>query len=188
MMKKTNKGPCIGLKIIILLIIAAGCSTPKTDISDVFHYNFSLISPPTGTLSFEDKDIRFTFEPEEDDIKILLENRGTYPIKINWEKSSYVDNDGISHHLVTKKVKYEDKDKPQEPTVINPKSGLTEWIMPADNIDRSFLVWKIKPMFPELKTPATIDTWDRTTFKVMLPVEINGEPKNYEFVFKVKTR
>lgn len=187
-MKKANKGPYTGLRIIILLIVTAGCSTPKTDISDVFHYNFYLINPPTGTLSFEDKDIRFTFEPEEDDIKISLENRGVYPVKIDWEKAAYVDKDGVSHRLITKKVEYGDKDKPQEPAVVNPKSSLTEWVMPADNIDRSLLVWKIKPMFPELKTAIIIDTWDRTTFKLTLPIEINGESKGYEFVFKVKTR
>ncbi len=174
--------------IIIILVMAAGCAAPDTKLSDIFHYNFYIINPPTGTLSFEDEDLKFTFTPERDDIKISFVNKSTRPVKINWEGAVYVDKDGASHRLITKKVAYEDKDKPQKPTVITPGARLTERVMPADHIRHVLLIWKVKPMFPELKNAFRIEKWDRVTFKVILPIEVDGEEKRYEFEFKVKTR
>ncbi|MFQ5861884.1 MAG: hypothetical protein ACE5IC_02075 [Candidatus Brocadiales bacterium] len=176
------------VKIMALIIATAGCAAPEIDIASVFHYNFSLINPPTGTLSFEDDDLQFTFTPEDDDIKILFINKSVYLISINWEEAIYVDKDGASHRLITKKVKYADKDKPQIPTVIAPRSQFVEWVMPTDNIYHTLLGWKVRPMFPKLKDATIIDSWDRTTFKITLPIEINGGPRQYEFEFKVKTR
>lgn len=176
------------LAILAILTATVGCATQKTDIADVFYYNFSLINPPTGTLSFEDKDLRFTFEPGNDSIKITLVNKGSHRVIIDWENSTYTDKDDTSHRLVTKRIRYEDKDKPQTPTALTPGDRLVEWVMPADNIRRTLLGWKVRSMFPRLKNAYTVEIWDRTTFKVLLPIDIDGESRQYEFTFKVKTR
>ncbi|MFQ5956944.1 MAG: hypothetical protein ACE5KK_04150 [Candidatus Brocadiales bacterium] len=174
--------------IIALLIMVSSCAAPETDIANIFSYKFYLIKPPTGTLSFEDEDLQFTFTPESDNIKILFVNKSARHAIINWEKAIYVDKDGASHRLITKKVDYKDKDKTQIPTSIAPGSQTIEWVTPADHIYRTLFVWNVRPMFPKLTNAEIIDSWDRATFNVILPIEVNGEPRDYRFEFKVKTR
>ena len=179
---------------IFLLTALSGCAPSKTDISSVFSYNFSLINPPTGTLSFEDKDLRFTFSPERDYMKVVFTNKSARPVKVFWEEALYVDKDGSSHTLVAKNAGHKDRDsnsdgkKPQEPATIAPGAQLTEWLMPRDNIRPWLIGSRVEPMFPRLSNPVIIDSWDRTAFKVMLPMKVNGEAKTYEFEFRVKTR
>lgn len=175
---------------IFLLTALSGCAPSKTDISRVFSYNFSLVNPPTGTLSFEDKDLRFTFSPERDYMKVVFINKSARPVKVFWEEALYVDKDGLSHTLVAKNAGHKDSDskKPQEPTTIAPGAQLTEWLMPRDNIRPGLIGSRVEPMFPRLSNPEIIDSWDRTAFKVTLPMEVNGEAKTYEFEFRVKTR
>ena len=175
---------------IFLLTTLSGCAPSKTDISRVFSYNFSLVNPPTGTLRFEDKDLRFTFSPERDYMKVVFTNKSARPIKVFWEEALYVDKDGSSHTLVAKNAGHKDSDskKPQEPATIAPGAQLTEWLMPRDNIRPGLIGSRVEPMFPRLSNPEIIDSWDRTAFKVTLPMEVNGETKSYEFEFRVKTR
>lgn len=177
---------------IFLLTALSGCAPSKTDISRVFSYNFSLVNPPTGTLSFEDddKNLRFTFSPERDYMKVVFINKSARPVKVFWEEALYVDKDGLSHTLVAKNAGHKDSDskKPQEPATIAPGAQLTEWLMPRDNIRPGLIGSRVEPMFPRLSNPVIIDSWDRTAFKITLPLEVNGEAKTYEFEFRVKTR
>ncbi len=130
--------------------------------------------------------------PETDFIKVVFINKSPRPVKVFWEEALYVDKDGSSHKLVAKNAGHEDSDsdgkKPQKPTTIAPGAQLTEWLIPEDNIHSTLLGRKLKPMFPRLRNPEIIDAWDRTAFKVTLPMEVNGEARTYEFEFRVKTR
>ncbi len=183
-----NRVPEVFVSMLSLLIVITGCAASKTDIADVFHYNYSLTSPPTGTLSYEDEDLQFTFTPGSDSIEILFVNKSDHHAKINWAEATYIDKDGVSHHLITEKAKFEGKDKVQTPTVLAPGSRLVGRVIPADNIRHTLLGRRVRPMFPKLGDVDTIDMWDRTTFKLMLPMEVNGESRHYEFKFRVKIR
>ncbi len=176
------------LTAITILVLAAGCTNPETKLTHVFRYKFYLVNPPTGTLSYEDKDLDFTFAPERDYIKITLVNNSGGNATIYWNKAVYKDVDGISHRLVTRDMSYKDKDGPQTPVAIPPGHRLVQRALPADNIDHTLFGWKTRPMFPELKTARVIEDWDRAEFKLILPIEVDGELRRYEFVFKIKTR
>lgn len=179
--------------IVILLTVIAGCAGQNTKISDLFHYRFYLIDPPTGNLNYEDKDLQFSFTLERDYITIALVNKSNSNVTIDWEKAVYEDPDRRSHRLVKKGANYEDKgeDKgnPQTPVLLPRGYKLVESLIPVDNIDHKFLIGlKVRPMFPELKSARTVEEWDGATFEVILPVEINGEPRRYRFAFRVKTK
>ncbi len=175
--------------IVILLTVIAGCAGQNTKISDLFHYRFYLIDPPTGNLNYEDKDLQFSFILERDYITVALVNKSNGNVTIDWKKAIYEDPDGLSHRLVKKGTNYEDEDKPQTPILLPPGYKLVESLIPVDNIDHKFLLGlKVRPIFPELKSAYMVEGWDGATFDVILPVEINGEPRRYRFVFRVKTR
>jgi hypothetical protein len=141
--------------------------------------------PPTGTLDFEDDALHFTFQPGKERIDIIIENKGTQTVEINWDDVEFEDRHNALHKVTASNINPEEKDKPGV-TVILPGKRLETWIMPVDYTKRSIGRWKPRPLFPELKTGFDVDTWDRTTFKLLMPIKIGGEKKDYQFGFRVR--
>lgn len=175
---------------VSVLLAILGCAVQQTEISKLYRYDFSLLKPPSasGGLAFEEENFFLSFAPTHENINLLFTNRSSRFIKINWDEAAYVDKDGVSHRLITKGVKYEDKDRPQTPTMVAPKSRVSESVLPADNVYQKYLRWQARPMFPELTDITVIDQWDRTTFRLLLSLEIDGQRRPYEFEFKVRIR
>ncbi|MDO8137817.1 MAG: hypothetical protein Q6354_09265 [Candidatus Brocadiales bacterium] len=176
------------LTTLLLFAVFGGCAAPKGEIQNLYKYHFSLIRPSTGTLNFEDDTLFITFAPDSEKINLLIRNKSDSPIKIMWDEAAYVDKAGISHRVIGKGTRYEDKERPQTPTMVAPNSSVAEWVMPSDNIYHTFFRWKVSPMFPELITVSDISLWDRTTFRFILPVEVHGQHKHHEFEFQVRVQ
>lgn len=140
------------------------------------------MQPPTGTLDFEDEALRFAFHPNRERIDLSIENKGSQPVELDWNEVEYEDRHGAIHKVTAQDMKSEEKDKPNVAATIAPGSKLQTWILPSDYTKP----WKTKPLFPELKTGFDVDAWDRTTFKLILPLKIGEEKKDYKFGFRVR--
>jgi hypothetical protein len=145
-----------------------------------------MMHPPTGTLDFEDDALRLTFRPSGERIDLTMENKGAQPVELDWDEVEYEDRYGAVHKVITQDVKLEEKDKPREAVVIAPGSRLETWILPSDHVKRSVGRWKTKPLFPELKTGFDVDSWDRTTFKLLIPLKVGEVKKDYRFGFRIR--
>lgn len=188
--KKSLTAHCLVLIAYCLLPIAycllvAGCST-GTNISDLYHYRFTMTRPSTGTLDFEDDALRFTLRPSRERIDLTIENKGVKPVELDWDEVEYEDRYGAVHKVIAQGVKFEEKDKPKESIVIDPGKGLETWILPSDHVNRSVGRWKTKSLFPELNSGFDVDSWDRTTFNLVIPLKVGEEKKDYKFGFRVR--
>ncbi|HHT9119104.1 MAG TPA: hypothetical protein ACFYD3_00975 [Candidatus Hypogeohydataceae bacterium YC41] len=181
--KKYITPNCLVLTAYCLLQLV-GCSG-ETNISNLYHYRFSLMQPPTGTLDFEDDALRFTFRPSKERIDITVANKGQKPVELDWDKVEFEDRYDAVHKVTAPDAKSEEKDKPKV-TIIEPGKRLETWMIPVDYVKRSIGHWKTKPLFPELKTGFDVDNWDRTTFKLLMPLKVGEEKKDYKFGFRVR--
>jgi hypothetical protein len=168
----------------IFLYLLAGCS--ETNISELYHYRFTMTQPPAGTLDFEDDALRLAFRPSRERIDLTIENKGSQTVELDWNGVEYEDRWGAVHKVIAQDMKLEEKDKPKPSVVIEPGKRLETWILPSDHAKHSIRGWKTKPLFPELKTGFDVDSWDCTTFKLLMPLKIGQEKRDYNFGFRVR--
>ncbi len=172
--------------ILLCIFLLYGCAN-GTNISDLYHYRFMMMQPPTGGLDFEDDTVRFSFQPNRERVNFIMENKGPDAVALNWDAVEFEDRHGATHKVVSNEAKSEEKDKPKGTTIIKPGQKLEAWVLPADNAKWGKDEWKIKkPIFPELKTGFDVDTWDRTTFRLVFPLKIGEEQRYYRFGFRVR--
>ncbi|HHT9131190.1 MAG TPA: hypothetical protein ACFYED_01755 [Candidatus Tripitaka californicus] len=174
---------CLLPTVYCLLLV--GCAR-GTDISNLYQYRFTMMYPSTGTLDFEDDALRFAFRPSRERIDLTIENKGAQPVELDWSKVEYEDRYGAVHKVTAQDVKPEEKDKPQAATIIAPGTRLETWVLPSDHVSRSIGRRKTKPLLPELKTAFDVDSWDRTTFYLVMPLKIGEEKKDYKFGFRAR--
>ncbi len=180
-LKRTNLKICLYVSLCLLVSCTKG-----TKISDLYQYRFTMMQPPTGKLNFEDDNLRFSFQPNRERIDLTIENKGTKVVELDWDEVEFEDRYGAVHKVTAQDVKFEEKDKPKAAIVIDPGKRLETWVLPSDHVKRSMKRWKVKPLFPELKTGADVDSWDRTTFKLVMPLKVGEEKKDYRFGFRVR--
>ena len=88
--------------------------------------------------------------------------------------------------MTAQDVKPEEKDKPKAATIIAPGTRLETWVLPSDHVSHSIGRRKTKPLLPELKTGFDVDSWDRTTFNLVMPLKVGEEKKDYKFGFRAR--
>jgi hypothetical protein len=137
-------------------------------------------------LMFEDQAIRIRFTLSETQIGLLLQNKMTSPIKIDWNTVSYMDITGLAHSVMHTGVRYIERDRPQVATIIPPEAMIEDAIVPSDHISYtpgSGGGWSSRPLFPAL---AETDLYIGKTFSVFMPLELEGSVKNYSFTFRIE--
>jgi hypothetical protein len=148
---------------------------------------FVMVKPSESReLMFEDQAIRIRFTLSETQIGLLLQNKMTSPIKIDWNTVSYVDITGLAHSVMHTGVRYIERDRPQVATIIPPEAMIEDAIVPSDHISYtpgSGGGWSSRPLFPAL---AETDLYIGKTFSVFMPLELEGSVKNYSFTFRIE--
>jgi hypothetical protein len=146
-------------------------------------YVFSLIKPKLSqTLEFEDELIAIVLDVGTKQIGFTMQNKTDNPISIDWNQISYIDLSGTAHRVIHQGVKLIDRDKPQAQTVIPPTAKIVDFVYPADLVTWRENDWEELPLLPPSQEALQ---HKGQTFGVFIPLEINGQKKNYLFTVKI---
>jgi hypothetical protein len=172
--------------LILLLLFGflfINCPSPY-----LYHYNsdYSLISPQSNapeSLEYSDSIVSVLFDINSDNAYIGFDmyNKLDKPIKINWDDVSYVGPSGKANRVIHNGVRYIEKDAPQAPSLIPPKTKIQESITPVGLIYWSVNQWFINPLFYGYEKQGI----KNKEISIYLPLEIEKEIKAYMFTFKI---
>lgn len=152
-----------------------------------------------GTLNFSDKNINIDWQPTQKYFGFQLKNKTNSTIKLLWNDGVFMDSDGKSYRIANGTSKVSSNQESIVPTPIL-KDGLIEDIVyPVgwtyyDNTGNLVGLpgrYKMPDIFPiveqnnKQQMREIKETYDNKTFKIMLPIEINNQTKEYIFIFKV---
>ena len=184
-----------GLIVVMMQLLENSTKEPQT--VTLYHYDISLEDPiQSETLEFTDSLISIKFEIRKKEIGFNIKNKSNRAIKINWDEIVYISPSGAAHRVIHSGIRYIDRNKPQAPSVIPPNANFSDIIVPSDNIyylevPRTGIV-DLDLKFSKLEGWRVADLiypgqdLKGKTFKVYMPLEIDGEKKNYTFTFKIK--
>ena len=112
----------------------------------------------TGKLKFDDPKISITRLPNPKQFVFVLENKLNHSIKILWDETVFVDENGGNHKIMHSGIKLTDRGNSQPPTVIIKGGKLEDLIYPIDYISwreghyskysSSAGEWDEKPILP----------------------------------------
>ncbi len=148
-------------------------------------YKVSMVKPKASNdLSFEDMFLRIDFRFSKTAISFTIKSKSDNPIKIDWNQMSYVGSESKSHRIIHSQIKFVEKEKPQTPTIIPPQAIIDDAIIPLDNVRYSEpgRAWVEDELFPDAPAGKALKG---NTFGVFMPLDINGQIKNYFFTFRI---
>jgi hypothetical protein len=149
-------------------------------------YRFAMVKPTENeSLTYDDATLNVVFGISRKSVNFTLRNKTESPLKIDWNQWAYVDVEGKSHKVLHKAIAYKDKETSLPPSSVPPTAALEDLIMPTDyvawsNLEGGFLALELLPYSP------AASTFIGKTVSVFMPIEVNGNVKNYLFSFKVK--
>lgn len=135
-----------------------------------------------------------------------LENKTEQSIKIPWDEAAFIDESGRSHRVMHAGVKFDDREKPQAPSVVVPRGLLKDIVAPTDYVHwregtkQTAGRWEEKCLLPDfvfhgssLKGEyATFADFENAatskvgkTIQVLLPLEIEEVVNGYVFTFQI---
>lgn len=85
-------------------------------------------------FAFEDDLVRILWLADSRNIAFSLENKTNHSIRIPWDEAAYVDENGRSHRVMHSGVKYNDKEKPQTPSIVVRKGSLEDIVLPTSYV------------------------------------------------------
>lgn len=152
-----------------------------------------VITLSSGGDTYEDAFIKVCFpygNPENlrnlKQVPVILENKTTVPIMIDWDASTFIDPSGQSNRVIHAGVKLVDRNAAQSPSVVGSRSKFNDLMIPSDNIywrdstDKKPGDWEEKPL---------LIAWARNEsfqFRTVLTLRIGQESKSYEFEFSAQ--
>ncbi|MFA5182503.1 MAG: DUF1566 domain-containing protein [Syntrophales bacterium] len=158
-------------------------------------------------FSFEDDMVRILWFVDSKKISFMLQNKTNYSIKIPWDEAAFVDELGRSHRVMHSGAKYNDRDKPQPPSIIVRKGSFEDIVFPTDYVTWSpgsrytTGEWVEKPFFLDqdyhgLYTKgqySSPDDFEKAVsmnvgkqIQVLLPLQIQDVINDYIFTFVVE--
>lgn len=149
------------------------------------NYVFAMTSPvQSPALIFHDAAISISFSISKKQIGFSLYNRSANPLRVDWNQVSYVDVLGKSHKIVHSGInKY--TDSAQTPTVVPPGARIEDFVVPSDYVRYTpgkYGGWQEEPLLPEGEMAYS---FKGKSISVFMPLEVNGEVKNYFFAFRI---
>lgn len=159
-------------------------------------------------LKFEDEMISAEWLTLSHGLLLKIKNKTDHSIEIVWDKGAFVDKDGNCHRIVRGDVRRLYANRPQPPSIVVRKTGLSETIIPADSISTEGWNYYILPTLSEKisevysslgpkernkisedevkhKAKEAIQSYVGKTFQILLPLKIEEVINEYIFIFKI---
>ena len=133
--------------------------------------------------------VRWTVSPSS--LAFELENRTDERIRIMWDDATYMDPAGVSHGVIHRGVRFEDRNRSQDPTNVGARRRVQEVVIPKHLVYfRSTTGWGVAPILQPSRT-LTLEELEGARdnvgkrFTILLPLEIRGTVHPYLFNFRV---
>ena len=181
--------------------------SPETLKNCMIKYKFQLIEGKKvwKDLTYEDKYIRIVFLCDGAHMNFSLFNKTESLIEIDFNRITYIDTSGKGHKVFHSGVRYVDRNAPQAPLIVPPKSTVEDIIVPTDYVYWSDFLnyWDKCPLLPsrvekrlsdltcDIITPKLFKSYchairhKELDIKLFFPLKINDRFKNYMFTFRV---
>ena len=147
------------------------------DSENKYLYNDTIISL---NCSFSPKTINF-----------VIHNKTEYPIKIIWDEVAYINEEGQTTRVIHSGIRLIDRYNPQVPSIIAPKTEISETLLPVENI-YYLNEWRYDYLFPQphrdkpIKYELIADPQIGKRVSILLPFEIEGIINDYIFIFEIE--
>lgn len=189
--------------LLIIVIMATGCNVDRWPVLNIL---FSVERPAEavtkygkGTIteseakgyvsekrhSFEDGMIKIVWEITYSEFAFELKNKTNNPIKILWDKTTYIDTENVNHKVMHFGIPYSKKDLPMEPTTIIGQGIITDGVYPADNLYWSKDV-PHRVMHKFLFTAKEFKKYIGKNIQIVLPMQTEDKTYKYIFNFNIK--
>lgn len=142
-----------------------------------------LVKTDDGMV-YTDNHISLIIIPQDDRFFFSINNKSQGNIEIEWDKIIYINENNHSSRVIHSGIKYADKNSPQVPSLVAPKTSITDVIIPVDNIYLSSVSyeWRISSL---LRNGKTNGSYDGKNVKINLPIKINGVSYEYSIIYNL---
>jgi len=184
---------------VLLVVALVGCAVPTYNVglSEVErpanatkrygeHKIVSFKEGEETKYRFEDEMVEMVFFVEKKKISFSLLNKTKHSIKIVWDESVYIDQNGRSNRVMHQGVKYIKKSQPQPPSIVAPLATIEDVVIPADNVHLVGSSWRVYPLLPYSSGDATdAKNLIGKKLQVLLALQTLGVVSEYIFSFTI---
>ena len=185
--------------VVVLLVIMVGCAVPIYDVglseverpADAIkrygeHKIISFEEGEETKYRFEDEMVEMVLFVDKKKISFSLLNKTKHSIKIVWDESVYIDQNGRSNRVMHQGVKYIKKSQPQPPSIVAPLATIEDVVIPADNVHLVGSSWRVYPLLPYSSGDATdAKNLIGKKLQVLLALQTLGVVSEYIFSFTI---
>lgn len=183
--------------LFLLPILLNSCSSVYSYYSAILDTTESpTIKVENCNNHFNDEFIDIVWNVSDKAFGFVLENKTKQSLKINWNDISYVDMNGYVDRVIHQGVKLINKNsESQIPTTLPGNSKISDILVPTKNISWwSGGSWNYECLIKcETCLKRDINYTDTSyyfgkTMKILFPIEIGGEKKDYNFEFIINEK
>lgn len=133
-------------------------------------------------MVYTDNYISLIIIPQDDRFFFNIKNKSQSNIEIDWDRIIYINENNHSSRVIHSGIQYANRNSPQIPSLIAPKTSITDVIIPADNIYLSSVKyeWRILPLLRDSKANGS---YDGKNVKIYIPIKINGVSYEYAIIY-----
>lgn len=155
--------------------------------------------------SFEDEQVVLSGKIDPPALAVRVRNKTLSSAKLLWDEASFVDLDGTSRRIIRAGTDFNDRQRPQMPTIVAAESEVLMPFLPADWVEYVEPVkkWRRMTLTPKEQTidasgvklaagvtPEQVkaNVAERNVgkeYRLLLPVEIAGQIVDYTLIFRV---
>lgn len=182
----------LAMSVLLIPVLNANARIMPATSKPKPKYMFTMTKPiETDKLVFEHEFLAIGFVITYDRFAFELLNKTNNLVKINWNETTFIDSDAQSHRVIHSGIKFIDKEKEQQPTIVPPSAKVSDVILPTDYVEyrnvgllSAQYVWSTYPFLPKADKKEAQQFIGRS-LGLFMSLEVNGEVKNYHFSFKI---
>ena len=172
--------------VLVVSFLFVGCSAQNGS-NPGLHFALKNNSGDSK-LVFEDERIKIKFNFEKEfltknisTLNFELKNKTESTMKLLWEQVTYIDTNGRAQSVLKSGVRFIEKDRAIPPTTIPSNSMINDLIISKENVNWNYISgsWIQEPL---LKNK---EIFDGKTIRLLIPLDIEEEIIEYDFIFKI---
>lgn len=184
----------LSVMLVLVMSVLLGCESASK-----YVYNIQMVEPEPQSepLTFSDETLAIKFTPlitatnaflppSLKGINVQIRNLSDKSIKVLWDDVSFIDIDNSVQKIMHQGVKYTNRGESMSPTSIPAGTLLEDTIIPTDIVSWSSITndWVNSGIVNQYNA----GQYHQEKIGIMLPIEHNGETKEYLFRFKITAK
>lgn len=153
-----------------------------------FVYRFRQTEPAaSGTFSFRDRDLSFSFRPSPNALYFQVENLQGRPVQIDWDRSVFYDPNERSGKVGHSTTRWRDRYSVQAVSQVLPQQRYSDYVFALDDLLDPGAQPETQLRRPLLPEDTSAPTYAGKSFGVDLAFLIEGQPRTYTFRFLIQS-